>query len=125
MTPVLLIAAALAVAAPLDPRDVAWMRKPTGEELALHIPTNDRGLIGRAILDCEVTAAGMLSDCRVTSDDTRGQGLSAVVIKLAPYFRAAPLSKSGVPVAGRRITIPFRFDPPTDAPSPAPEALPQ
>ena len=123
MTPVLLIAAALGAAAPLDPRDVAWTRKPTGEELALHIPTEARGLIGRAILDCVVTAAGRLSDCRVTSDDTSGQGLSAVVIKLAPYFRAAPLSKSGVPVAGRRVAIPVRFNQPSDEP-PA-ESTPQ
>ena len=113
MTPVLLIALALAAAAPLDPRDVVWTRRPTGEEVR-HVPSEIRGVVGRATLDCAVTTSGLLSDCRVTSDDSSGQGLSPVAIKLAPYFRAAPLSKSGVPVAGRRVAIPPRFDPPSD-----------
>lgn len=124
MTPVLLIALAIAAAAPLDPRDVVWLRKPTGDEVARHIPTESRGLIGRATLDCAVTPLGMLSDCRITSDDSPGQGLSAFAIKVAPYFRAAPETRSGLPVAGRRVAIPLRFDTPSDEP-PSPQAAPQ
>ncbi|MDP1738765.1 MAG: hypothetical protein Q8L23_15155 [Caulobacter sp.] len=126
MTSVLLVALALVAAgAPLDPRDIVWLRKPTGDEVARHVPTESRGLIGRVALDCAVTASGLLSDCRITSDDSVGKGLSEIAIKLAPYFRAALLSKSGAPVAGRRIIIPFRFDLPSDEPPPALQAAPQ
>jgi hypothetical protein len=116
MTPGLLIAITIA-AAHLDPGDVVWLRKPTGEEISRHIPTDVRDLTGRVILDCAVTTSGQLSDCRVTGDDSADQTLSGIAIKFAPYYRAALHAKSGVPVAGRRVTIPYRFDPPSDEPS--------
>ncbi len=123
MTPTAAFTIVLFAAALVAPTEVVWLKKPTGDQLP-STPTDSTAFwSGRVELDCRILASGLLDDCKVVVEEPGDHGRGAWAIKVATLFQAAPLSKSGVPVAGRRITIPIRFDPPSDEPQaePAPQ----
>ena len=72
-------------------------------------PAKSRGVSGRAVISCLVTARGSLDDCAVASEDPPGRGFGGAALLMAPTFMMRPLTKDGVPVGGARITIPIRF----------------
>lgn len=113
----------LAEAGPLPPIDLPpppppgprlisrpdWLRQPTVAEIGKAYPDREaeRGVSGRAVLSCSVTAAGKLIDCMVAEQTTSGFGRAA--LKLAPAFQMKPQTEDGRPVDGGRVSIPVSF----------------
>jgi periplasmic protein TonB len=64
---------------------------------------------GRATIECNVTAAGVLAACKVLSEEPAGYGFGESALQMAPLFKMRPATRDGVPISGGPIKIPIRF----------------
>lgn len=110
-----LAAAAPAVAAAdpgrIDPKMMRWQAFPNGQQFAAAYPKNaiDHRIQGMAIVDCEITASGRLTDCNVLGQEPADRGFGEAALQLTVYFKARATTKDGKATAGRRVTVPIRF----------------
>ena len=88
-----------------------WLRQPNGDDLARYYPDRAQrlGVPGQATIDCAVSDAGGLEDCRVATESPKDDGFGNAALKMAGDFRMRPMTRDGVPLAGGRIRIPIRF----------------
>jgi len=92
-----------------------WTRTPTSADLYAIYPSNAKstGVSGSARIVCRVDERGRLGPCEPVSEEPTGLGFGDAATKLASYFTMRPIEwGTGLPVAGRLIVIPFRFEPP-------------
>ena len=61
---------------------------------------------GRAVVECRVTAAGWLRDCKVLSESPANANVGAFALKLAKGFHIQPDDRR---VKAGRIRIPLQF----------------
>jgi TonB family protein len=83
-TPMILIALALAMAAPSSPPDEQ----------------------GKAVVDCRVTPAGWMRDCKVVSESPAAANVGAFALKLAKGFHVQPGDRR---IKDGRIRLPLQF----------------
>lgn len=98
------------VAAPADqPPD--WLKKPNAADLMMVWPTEawKRGLGGKAVIGCRVSAQGSLFDCVVVSESPEGVGFGNAALALSSQFLMKPAIRAGKPVAGSVVRIPISF----------------
>lgn len=95
--------------------DPNWLKKPTGQEIANVFPRKaiDRGVGGRAVIECQVTVEGFLHACKVESESPAGLDFGAAGLQLTPQFRMTPMIRAGKPAPGGEVTIPIVWQPPT------------
>jgi len=88
-----------------------WLRRPSGAEIARYYPERAarRGVEGRAVIGCQVTASGRLADCRVTTEAPADEEFGDAALKMSRHFKMRPMTRDGVPVSGGTIRIPIRF----------------
>lgn len=88
-----------------------WISKPSSDQLARWYPLDalEKGVGGRVVMACQVTAAGSVTNCAVTSEDPAGEGFGAASVKLARYFKMSPRTEDGAPVEGGMVNITLRF----------------
>jgi TonB family protein len=88
-----------------------WLRRPSGEEVARYYPDRAMrlGLEGRAVLSCEVSAAGVLVDCSVTSEEPADGGFGEAALRMTRLFKMRPMTRDGRLVGGSRVRIPINF----------------
>ena len=83
----------------------AWLRAPSGDDLARHWP----GAEGRAVLHCTITATGALTDCQVAEESPLGHRIGAAALATTNLFVAKPTLDGGRETAGMTIALPFSF----------------
>jgi len=93
--------------------DVAWSRAPTWAETAAAYPAKarEKGLAGRAMLDCAFAADGTLTDCAAVEEGPVGYGFGAAALDLSRRFAAPRTLADGRPVEGAGVQVEFAFDP--------------
>jgi TonB family protein len=110
------------VAAPLsakaqEPDGSEWAQLPSSEEFAAAYPSEAQrlGVTGRAVMRCQVSSQGSLSECRILSETPGGMGFGAAAIALAPKFLAKPDTRDG-PARSKAIDVPidFKLPPPPE-----------
>jgi protein TonB len=69
---------------------------------------------GSAKMSCVVTATGTLQDCQVVSQTPEDFGFGDAALKMAKLFKMQPKTEDGTPVGGARVTIPIRFNLPSE-----------
>ena len=110
------LAGAVAAQTPPVPREPVitkpqWERKPSGEDVNRLWPAAAarKGIGGRAVLSCTVTATGTMSDCTIVSETPEGYGFGASALMLSGSFKMKPLTVDGLPVGGATVRIPLSF----------------
>ena len=88
-----------------------WVRKPSGNDVTRLWPAAAarKGISGKAVLSCTVTASGTVSDCEVVSETPEGYGFGASALMLAGSFQMKPRTVDGTPVGGATVRIPLSF----------------
>jgi len=86
-----------------------WLRRPSAEALARFWPADSRGMSGRAVITCAVTARGTLDNCRLVFENPPGHGFGGAALLTAPMFVMRPMTRNGVAVGGAQVTIPINF----------------
>src|SRR5687768_6650024 len=106
-------ALAIAPAASGQDRSADWLKKPTERDLYGVWPSKalDRGLGGKATIECVVTLQGTLRACKVLSEEPAGAGFGAAALALSPQFLMRPEMKSGQAVEST-VRIPINFHKP-------------
>ncbi|WP_293380388.1 TonB family protein [Phenylobacterium sp.] len=109
-----MLAAALMQAAATGPSVITnpgWAEKPTGRDLALSYPRAAlaANIDGRASIRCEVSNAGGLIKCRVTTEYPTGQGFGDAALAMSAKFKMKPRTRDGAAVAGGVVDIPITF----------------
>lgn len=93
-----------------------WKRKPTGAIMDSVMPklAVERGVDGKATLECFVNELGLLRNCKVLSEEPAGYGFGGAALAMAPFFQMTPLLSDGRPVAGGTVTIPIVWKLPSE-----------
>lgn len=88
-----------------------WTRVPTLDEIADFYPRRATalGLEGRAVLECRVSVAGRLKDCRVYTETPPGAGFGEAALRLAPLIVARPGTINGAPIVDEPVRVPIAF----------------
>jgi TonB family protein len=87
--------------------------RPTREEIMSQYPRDAlaQGISGRATVECEVIASGLLDHCRVLEEAPTGYGFGDAAVQLAFEHSVRPDAEGRLPV-GRRVELPVTFAPP-------------
>lgn len=87
--------------------------RPTKAEIMSHYPREAlaQGVSGRATVECEIVANGLLDRCRVVDEEPAGQGFGEAAIQVAFEHHVRPDANGYLPI-GRRIDLPVDFAPP-------------
>ena len=88
-----------------------WASLPSAAQLMRAYPNRalGTGVSGSAALLCQVSAAGTLSGCAVTSETPSGQGFGRAATSLSRYFRMSPGTVDGQAIDGARVAFTVRF----------------
>jgi TonB family protein len=108
---VLALAGLPSAAIPQQVTQPDWLKKPSVDQLFAVFPTEAgrRGISGKAVLECEVTAQGALRACKVMSETPPGMGFGQAALSLAPQFLMKPQMVDGKPVGGAMVRLPINF----------------
>lgn len=89
---------------------------PDADDLARYFPDRAQRMNqnGSVRMSCVVTASGTLQDCSVVSETPADFGFGESAVKMAKLFKMAPKTEDGSPVGGARVTIPIRFNLPSE-----------
>ena len=71
-----------------------------------------KGIGGRAVIQCSVDVQGLLQGCTVVSETPEGSGFGGSALLLAGSFEMKPKMVNGRPVAGGVVRIPIVFGDP-------------
>lgn len=74
--------------------------------LAMAAPSSPPREQGKAVVDCRVTPAGWMRDCKVISESPAGANVGAFALKLAKGFHVQPGDRR---IHGGRIRLPLQF----------------
>lgn len=91
-----------------------WIRKPTQAEMRASWPYEaaQKGIGGKAVIQCSVDVQGLLQGCTVVSETPEGSGFGGSALLLAGSFKMKPKTVNGQPVAGGVVRIPIVFGDP-------------
>lgn len=87
-----------------------WVRRPRPEDIRAVWPSEamKRGVGGRAVINCLVTAQGALTQCLAIEEWPASEGFGGAAIALSPQLTFKPAKLNGVAVPSP-VTIPFNF----------------
>ncbi len=88
-----------------------WLVLPTADEVKswANLTAAEKRGHGYAVAKCTVNVAGRLENCVVGAEYPIGQGYGAAALRITPHLRMKPQLRSGEPVSGARMMIPFKF----------------
>jgi TonB family protein len=107
---VLLVASACVSSQGDTPDNPIRIVRPTREEIMREYPPDAlaQRITGRATVECEVTANGMLDQCLVMDEEPIGHGFGDAAIRVAFEHYARPDAEGRYRV-GRRVRVPIDF----------------
>lgn len=93
-------------------RNPTWLKLPGAREFARFYPDREMRMEteGKAVLNCQVTATGSVTGCKVASQFPANSGFGEAALKLSRYFVMSPRTVDGQPVEGGQVSIPIAFN---------------
>ncbi len=89
----------------------AWTRLPSAGDFARLRPVRARGAKGVVTARCLIDEAGEFTSCDVILENPAGKGFGEATVKLSKLFKMKTTDGDGLPVAGRRLTLPVVWYP--------------
>ena len=91
---------------------------PSGEQVASDYPVRAlrADLEGRVLLECRVTRAGRLADCRPVETTPEDAGFEEAALAVAGYYRFSPAMVDGNPTDSGVVRVPVVFSLADEAP---------
>jgi protein TonB len=91
-----------------------WVTRPSADEAARYYPDRAQRMdvSGRAVLDCRLTMAGKLEDCRAISEYPADYQFADRAIKLTQFMQLVPPTKKDVRKGTTRRILPMVFSAP-------------
>lgn len=88
-----------------------WLRRPTAEQMAAYYPDRAQRMeaSGRVTLDCRVTPAQELEDCRVTAEAPLDFGFGEQALKVTQFIRLPAPTPVEIEQGLVRRTLTFTF----------------
>lgn len=93
-------------------RSPRWLRVPSSDALGGAFPRRAQrdGVLGRAVLACEIGAQGDLTNCAVQSETPPGYEFGKAALSLVHIFKITA-QLDGQSFVGERVVIPIGFRP--------------
>jgi hypothetical protein len=95
---------------PIFGKTVVLVQPAFEDVVAAQTANKTVSIAGRAVIGCNIGAAGRLENCKVEAEEPAGSGLGQTALALKDEFRMSTWSEEGLPVIGERIRIPLRFE---------------
>jgi TonB family protein len=91
---------------------MGWVEAPSYAQVIAAYPkkAKSEGVVGRATLDCQFTAAGRVEHCQTVVEEPKGQGFADAAKALSKTFRAPEQTGDGKSWSGVDVQLPFAFD---------------
>jgi protein TonB len=83
-----------------------WTRRPSRDDLMRLYPRGVTGVRGQVRARCLIDANGKFMSCDIISEEPAGKGFGEATIRLSKLFQMKLLDADGLPVAGRKLTLP-------------------
>ena len=87
-----------------------WVRRP--RDLARYYPPRalERGMEARVVMDCAVSAQGLLN-CNVVSETPQNWGFGEAARRISRDYQMVPATRDGMPIEARyRLVVPFELN---------------
>jgi hypothetical protein len=107
---------------PLEAKDLAWRKRPNGDDMARYFPieARNRELPGWVIIECLTEEKGDLKDCQVLNETPTGVGFGDAGLALAKFFKLDARKMAPELLAGGVLTIPILMQTPDGVSRPLP-----
>ncbi|HEY0437291.1 MAG TPA: energy transducer TonB, partial [Phenylobacterium sp.] len=88
---------------------MGWAEAPSYAQVIAAYPkkAKSEGVVGRATLDCQFTAAGRVEHCQTVVEEPKGQGFADAAKALSKTFRAPEQTGDGKSWSGVDVQLPF------------------
>ena len=92
--------------------------QPLGPSKSTASASSDTAVTARTKMQCRVQADGTLADCRLLSEEPKGQGFGDAALRMAKLYHMKLVSADGRSTIGAIVTVPIAWK---TAPPPAPK----
>lgn len=102
---------AAAASTPVKPE---WLALPNANEMIGLYPREalKKRMAGKAVIACQLTAAGRAENCVVQEETPTGMGFGEATLRMSPAFQFSTIGPDGQSLVGGTFKIPMVWNPP-------------
>jgi hypothetical protein len=87
-----------------------WTKRPSWDDLRKLYPKAVRGVTANVEASCRIDDQGRFTSCDIVKESPSGLGFGESTVRISKLFQMKAIDGDGSPVAGRRLSLPVRWD---------------